>query len=172
MMPPTPKGGHFKAASEGSEMAHMHASSMAHSAHSRLQLAKSLGGPAGGGMVKPANPVAPVAPVMPASPGMMAAPSHPVPPSAGPGAAAVPGMHNYRAAISMAAGHHGVSAGPSEIHNAIDRLTQGGRFSPAQGQMLKAHHGPLVGDAGMNTMRDITHNIVSGNMGGGSVMTP
>jgi hypothetical protein len=56
----------------------------------------------------------------------------------------------------MAGAQHGVPLGPAEIHGAVDALTQAGHFTPTQGAALKAHNGPLMGQAGAQTMHKVT----------------
>lgn len=117
-------------------VAHSHASQMAHAAARKAAFAKSMG---------PA-PVAPAAP-----------------PAAGPSPA--PGLP-FKAHVSALAATHGVSAGPAEIHGAIDALTHAGRFTPHQGAALKAHAGPLVGPQGQQTIGTIAQHVVGSAKGG------
>jgi hypothetical protein len=62
------------------------------------------------------------------------------------------------------AGHLAAMGKPvaiGHIHDAIDGLTQSGSFTPQQGAALKAHNGPLVGQAGQQTMGKIAGKLLS-----------
>jgi hypothetical protein len=128
---------------------HDQASMMAHVAARKAAVMKALQGGAPnavpGGIAAGAPPGSPVAPG--------AAPA-PAPPAAH--------KHSFKAHIAAAGAARGVPLGMADIHGAIDTLTKAGKFSPVQGEALKAHNGPLHGKAGVSTMHAITHQALSG----------
>jgi len=63
--------------------------------------------------------------------------------------------HSWKAAVAMEAARRGVPIGPKEIDEAIDALTEAGRFTTTQGAALKAHRGPLKGDNGEWTVHSV-----------------
>jgi hypothetical protein len=120
---------------------------MAHAAARNAAVARILsGGPQGANSLSAPTPPNPGAPV-------------PVPGSGGPMPPAKP-HHSFKAHIAAAGAAHGVPLGIGDIHGAIDSLTQAGHFTPGQGAALKAHNGPLHGQAGVNTMHAITQHAI------------
>jgi hypothetical protein len=67
---------------------------------------------------------------------------------------------SWKASVALEAAQRGVPVGRNEIDTVIDDLTQAGRFTPGQGAALKAHNGPLNGDAGARTVRDIVAAVL------------
>lgn len=131
MMKP-PAGGHSP--STGQMGAHLGASHMAFAAGRRAQVRRALsGGNAGGNPAGGAQPV-----------------------QGGP-----PPTSDYRAHISHALSLTGHSVGPAAIHQAIAGLTKAGQFTPVQGNALVQHRGPLVGQAGQNTIKKITSALTA-----------
>ena len=137
MITSTPSGGAFKGPSTKQNFNHNHASAMAHSAHQRLAVAKAL--------------TAPKAPQVPGAVPVPGAPMVAPPPPGG----------SFKAHVAHAVAKRGVHVTVQHVHGAIDSLTQKGQLTPFQGNSLKQHNGPLVGQAGQNTMGAIANELVA-----------
>lgn len=166
MFKPKVPGGNFKSSAIDKGVNEAHMQDMGRVAAARVKASKSL---SAGKTVSPlqgrrvvssgAPPQTPDNPGMPKG-GLVAGATAP------PHMRTSPAGGDYRAAISMAAAHHGVSAGPREIHQSIGRLVHQGTFTPEQGELLRAHQGPLTGPGGVNTLRNIARDVVGYHMGG------
>jgi hypothetical protein len=71
------------------------------------------------------------------------------------------GNFKDKIAAAAAAARAGRPVSLEHVHQAIDALTQAGRFTSAQGASLKSHNGPLLGSAGVHTVDAITHQLVT-----------
>ena len=133
-------GGAYKGAAQSGGFNHNHASQMGHVAASRLKFRQAMSGAAPAGV-----------------------PDDHMVGSQAPGAP--PAHGNFKAHIAHAVhAHTGHPVTHNAVLQAIDGVTAKGGFTPAQGNALKAHKGPLVGPGGHDTMAKIANHMISGGV--------
>lgn len=141
-----PGGG--KVPAQAGQQNHGHAMQMAHSAASKVRLAKALGG---GGGLSATPPMAKAA--APAGGGLP--PAGGISQHAGSASLAVNG--NYRQHIAGAI----PNLAPGEVHQAIGTLVQQGKLTGFQGSALMQHQGPLLGAKGASTAHMIAGEVLN-----------